>query len=263
MFEHGLPSTTPKFEFKGIEDALQILDQELEPHGQDTELSNPYIIFIMDERSFLDNMNVEENLLAQSCESYDPSINHALIRLETDAHSVAIGSFVGMVECWNGIMEKDYILLPTGSTSVRGNSGRIKRADCSWRPTHFDTKWPSIAVEVACEEIPAKLEDDMMFWLNQSNGEVNVVLSIKVLQGRITIAQWKSNERGIPFLVQNMEITKDPAPGCDHIQGSICIPFEDIHCQPRPQNKSDFVMTRVGMESLAHQIWAFHNSLDT
>ena len=121
----------------------------------------------------------------------------------------------------------------------------------------------SIAVQVACEDIPAKLENDMMFWLNQSSGEVNVVLSIKVLPGRITIAQWRSNACGIPLLVQNMEITKDPAPGCDNIQGSLRIPFEDIHYQPRPQNKTDFIMTHDGMDILAHRIWAAYNSLDT
>ena len=75
-------------------------------------------------------MDVEESLLAQSSESYDPSINH-LVRMGTEAHSTALVTFTSMIESWNGITERDYELMPTGSKTVRGNSGRFKRADCA------------------------------------------------------------------------------------------------------------------------------------
>lgn len=70
----------------------------------------------------------------------------------------------------------------------------------------------------------------------------------------ISIEQWKMGNR-TPFPVQKLEITRNPAPNCEKIQGRIQLSFEDIHLRPKGPNDTDFVISHQDIENLAHQVW--------
>ncbi|KAJ5189491.1 hypothetical protein N7491_005821 [Penicillium cf. griseofulvum] len=230
-----LPSA-PKYEFKGIQDCLQIVEWgEQDEYEGYMDSSNPYIIFTIDERSFLDCFeNSEERSLRKSWEFYDPSINQLLVKImESKPHAVATTAFTEIFLAWRGPFDQNYPLLGT----------RLAR------------KWPTIAVEVAWSEPPGKLNKDVKFWLTQSSGKVNVVLSIRVhARGLISMRQWKMRGR-TAITVQKLEIHRNPPPNCEKIQGSMRIPFEDIHLRPKAPNDTDFIISHGDMQNLASQVW--------
>lgn len=236
-----LPYTTPKYEFNGIRHLLQILERPGEEDEQCEgymESCNPYIIFTIDERSFLDCL-VESRSLGKSWECYDPSINELLIKImEPAPHALGTTAFADIFHAWRGPYNPVYPLEPTGTMIFRGNSNKKKRADCSCRPEHpgLDMKWPTIAVEVVYTETPGKMMKDVGFWLNDCSGQVNIVLTVKIhRRGNISIQQWKMGA-GTPVSVQKLEISKNPAPKCEKIQGSMQLSFEEIHLRPKGPN---------------------------
>ncbi|EKV06517.1 hypothetical protein PDIG_77140 [Penicillium digitatum PHI26] len=162
-----------------------------------------------------------------------------------------------MFHGWKGPFDPNYPLCGASTKVWRGSSGKKKRGDCSWTPTHsgLDGKWPSIAVEVAWTEPPGKLYKDMKFWLTQSSGNVNIVLAVRIYKrGRISIEHWKMGAR-TPITVQKIEITRNPAPNCEKIQGSMQLSFEDIHMRPKGPTDTDFVISHGDMQNLASQVW--------
>ncbi|CAI7576129.1 unnamed protein product [Penicillium palitans] len=253
-----LPDTTPKYEFKGIQHLLQIVEG-LEEQDEDCEgymegymgSRNPYIIFTIDERSFLDCLeNPEARSLRQSWECYDPSINELLVKImESPPHAQGIFAFTKMFHAWQGPDNENYPLGDTGATLFRGTSNTKKRADCSWRPEHsgLDRKWPTIVVEVVYSERPAKMIQDVKFWLTAFN--------IHKRSGKISIEQWKVGAH-TPFPVQKLEITRNPGPKCEKIQGrSMRFSFEEIHLRPKGPNDTDFVISHRDIEKLAVKVW--------
>ncbi|CRL20147.1 unnamed protein product [Penicillium camemberti] len=58
-----------------------------------------------------------------------------------------------------------------------------------------------------------------------------------------------------PLPVQKLEISRNPAPKCEKIQGSMQLSFEDIHLRPKGPNDTDFVISHQDIESLAHRVW--------
>ena len=127
LYQDVLPSTTPTYEYKGVQDFLQILDRELE-HYERNELSNPYIVLFIDERSFLDYyVDSEEGLSRTSWNTYDPSCNELVIRLQTRIHSAG-ALFAEIVRSWPGSRDENHRLLPTPTVPVRGHSGMTKRS---------------------------------------------------------------------------------------------------------------------------------------
>lgn len=205
LYEDVLPSTTPTYEYKGIQDSLQILDRELE------DSSNPYIVFIIDERSFLDCFeNSEEGLLRTSWDTYDPSSNRLVVRMQTIIHSSASGSFASIFSSWP--KDDNYRLIPMTKASVRGQSGMNKQADYSWTPIQSGRlkEFPTMVVEIAWSETRTKLVEDMNFWLSQCYGEVRTALSITVhARGKITIEKWElQGATPIPSHPENGDRTK-------------------------------------------------------
>lgn len=257
-----LPSTTPKYEFKGIQHCLQVVEG---PGEQDEQCEgymdsrNPYVIFTIDERSFLDCFqNSEESSLRKSWEFYDPSTNELLVNImETTPHAVGTTAFTRIFLAWSEPSNPNYPLVGTGTALFRGSSNQKKRADCSWMPEHpgLDRRWPTIAVEVAWSEPRGKMIKDVNFWLNESSGQVNIVLTVNIYErGRISIEQWKMGAHA-PVPVQKIEITRNPAPKCEKIQGSMRLSFEDIHLRPKGPNDTDFIISHRDMEILADQVW--------
>ncbi|KAJ6127833.1 hypothetical protein N7471_009050 [Penicillium samsonianum] len=257
-YKDVLPSIA-KYEFKGIQDCLQILDQKQEQYEKNMD-SFPYVFFTIDERAFLDCFeNSEERELRKSWEFYDPSIKLLLVKImESGPHATATAAFTQIFLTWRGPFDPNRPLVSTATNIFRGSLNKKKKADCSWTPAHpgLNRKWPTIAVEVAWSEPGWKLIQDVEFWLNQCHGQVNIVLTINICErGRILIRQWRSGARG-PVQVQKIEITKDPAPKTEKIQGSMKLPFEQIHLRPKGPNETDFIISHQDMENLAAEVWA-------
>ncbi|KAJ5967352.1 hypothetical protein N7501_003600 [Penicillium viridicatum] len=103
---------------------------------------------------------------------------------------------------------------------------------------------------------PAKMIRDVDFWLNESSGQVNIVLTVKIYErGRISIEQWKMGARA-PVPIQKLEITRNPAPKCEKIQGSMRLSFEETNLRPNGPDDTDFIVSHRDLEILADRVWS-------
>ncbi|KAJ5511334.1 hypothetical protein N7453_003437 [Penicillium expansum] len=230
-YEDVLPSTTPKYEFKGIQDCIQILENSEYPGEQDgayMDSLDAYIIFIIDERSFLDCFeNSDERLLRKSWKFYDPSINLLVVRAMTSQiHEAAKRGFEQLFDAWVGF-DENYPLRPTGNASFPWTEKR------------------------------QKLEHDMRFWLTECNDQVNIALTVSVhKRGTISVEEWRAmgaNQPPVPR--QRITIARDPGPNGSRVQGRLRLRYEDIHLRERPQNATDFTLTTRNMEYIANMVW--------
>lgn len=262
MYEGVLPPNTPKYEFRGIQDCLQILDRQCEQYEGYMGILNPFLIFIIDDRSFLDCFeNGEERLLRKSWKLYEPSTNHLFIEMPTSTiHEAAKGAFEAVFERWAGD-DSNHPLVVTGGANFRGSSNRSKCPDSGWRPGYSAggraTDWPTIAVEVVWSERRVQVEEDVKFWLTESNDQVNVAVTVTVYsRGRISIEEWRSRgPNRVPVPRQRIEIVRHPAPNCSRVSGSFRVPYEKIHARQKPRKGSDFVLGPQEMEYIAFRVW--------
>lgn len=260
---YGLPAETPMFQFYREEQCGQILDQQLDRFERTGE--GPYVIITsVDERSFLECFTRSRyDLLRKSCVSYDKQHSIILIEMESKVHASACHSFTGIIETWGGQAES--ILMPSGSASFRGTT-RTKRGDCSWMPAEIPSgrspKWPTLAVEVQWSEPTSHLMDDIRFWLDDSEGDVRIILTISIsARYTITIQRWslryrQNQSKPLPFPIATVQITKGPNKTSQpRITGSMTIPFEEVFLRPRRPTESDLILSRPVLERMALQIW--------
>jgi hypothetical protein len=262
MYEDVLPSDTPKYEFRGIQDCLQILERRYNQYEEYMGIMNPYIIFIIDDRSFLDCFdNGEERLLRTSWKLYEPSTNHLFIEMPVSTiHEAATGAFEALFIAWAG-NDLNHPLVATRAANFRGSSNKNKHPDSGWRPAYSAggraTDWPTIAVEVAWAERRVQVEEDVKFWLTESNDQVNVAVTVTVhRRGKISVEEWRSRgQNRAPVPRQKIEIVRHPAPKCSRVSGSFRVPYEKIYTRKKPKNGSDFVLGPQEMESIAFRVW--------
>jgi hypothetical protein len=260
MSEDYLPASTPRHQYQGKEQCLSIIEEEQDRYEGGR---NPYVLFLdVDERSFLELANSQENLLLHSCVSYNFASHTLLLRMESFAHSSAASTFSGLIQTW-GFQQQD-ILVNKSTGSYRGAVGsqpQSKKGDFTFQPDQTPAgrgeKWPTLVGEAAFSETRRQLEHDMQWWHTQGNGDVNVVLSITVhRRGKITIEKWDPPAPGAnPLPTQKMEIVRHPAPKCPRISGSLKIDFEDVYLRPKQRNETDFILTDAEMERFAHIVW--------
>lgn len=256
----ALPLSTPKFPFRGVLHCLDVFERELERYEREGGNGNPYIIFVMGDRGFRDLENSQEKLLIKSIVEYDATSHTALFRMETAIHATAAAAFSDSILLWTSKFP-DHQLIHTSTSSVRGPLGKNKRPDSAWKPAILqhgrDTKWPSMALEAKWSERRAKLEQDMRFWIEGSEGQVKIALTISVYtRGRIVIEKWTMDNNKTIFTEQKMTIVRSPAPNCPRITGQLTLPFEDVFLKTKKSGETDFVLSHSQLERIAADIWA-------
>ncbi|KAJ5851867.1 uncharacterized protein N7529_011252 [Penicillium soppii] len=268
-FQNFLPSNTPRYRYEGYHECLRLFEEEYEKFEHEEDplgcTYNPYFIMDIDERSFLECfVNSGDNLLTLSWEIYDHVYQSTLLRMQSSAHAVAIGTFSTIFAAWARRVTHP-ILLNTTDRTVRGNS-RTKKADISWTPEEVPSgrshKWPIFVGEVAYSEPRSKLIEDMRFWLEDPESSVNVAITISVLRGRILIESWEVSDNKPLSPTQKIEIVRNLQLGCRQVSGRLEIKFSDVFLrEPKPTTRErNFIMTTADMHELATAIWEFQYS---
>ncbi|KAJ5569569.1 uncharacterized protein N7459_008999 [Penicillium hispanicum] len=264
FLEDILPSTTPRYKYEGIPQCLRILEQEQERH-ESARSFNPYLIFFaVDESSFLKCfVNSDKSLITQSWEMYDHSSHNVLVKLSTTSLIEAAATFDSIFSTWARRVQNN--LLTATSSSPVSTETRSKRADLSWTPAHppvgRSSQWPTVIVEASWSERRRKLENDVGFWLNKSNGQVKVVLTIAVHPGgRIDIEKWDlppvPGSKATPCSTQKIEIVRDPAPNTSKVRGRLDVKFQDVFLREKEGTETDFALSHSDMEEIAMKVWA-------
>lgn len=266
--EEALPATTPRYQYQGIKQCLRCFELELERYnrnGQPVDCS--YIIFDhVDNRSFQKCFEEEavESLLVHSLVTYNFISHTIVLKMLTPIHEAAHRAFSEIFSAWHRGQESR--LLPVGNATVEGST-RKKCPDSSWKTSVYipgrDMKWPTILVEAGWSESMAKLKQDVLFWLRESEQQVKAALTIQVTRrGSIAIQQWKLDQtahRSSVKPIQAMHITRNRCADSNQhqISGSMHIQFEDCFLRVKRGNESDFVLSIDDMTEIAEAVWRF------
>ncbi|KAJ6029452.1 hypothetical protein N7499_000600 [Penicillium canescens] len=178
----------------------------------------------------------------------------------SDVHEAAHRAFSEIFSAWHRGQESR--LIPTGGATVKGFT-RKKHPDSSWKTSvHIpgrDMKWPTILIEAGWSESIAKLKQDTLFWLRESEQQVKVALTIQVTRrGSVTIQQWVLDEtaRSSVKPIQTMHITRNRNPRSQpQISGSIHVQFEDCFLRAKRGNESDFDLSNEDLTEIAEAVW--------
>ncbi|CAG8275396.1 unnamed protein product [Penicillium salamii] len=126
-------------------------------------------------------------------------------------------------------------------------------------PNGRSRKWPTLVGDVTCSERHTKLEEEIKFWINNSDSSANAPITISVLRDKIMAERWKGNDNKPPSPNQKIEIVRNPHPGCPRVNSQPAIQFLDVCLREKREEESDFVLTATDMEELARHIWAYQS----
>ncbi|OAX82287.1 hypothetical protein ACJ72_03368 [Emergomyces africanus] len=143
-----------------------------------------------------------------------------------------------------------------GATEVRGTT-RIKAPDASYWPRQLpatrSAKWPSLVLEVGYSESASKLRNDASWWLTESEGDVRVVITLKIFRNnRVHLEMWQFCDgatRPRPVMTQEATVTRS-ASGY-FASAPMVIRFQDLLLRPLASNgERDIVLGRDDLQGL-------------
>lgn len=130
-----------------------------------------------------------------------------------------------------------------------------KEADYTVQPKRLprgrSRKWPSLVVETGFTETHGKLAADADWWLRQSNGDVKVVITIKVSKTKVTIRRWG----GQAVLKQEIVMRKHNRRPATITGAPLRIPFRDLFLRDPVRNQGDLIFRQEDLEEWAEAIW--------
>lgn len=267
MAEEGLPATTPRFQYQGVGQCIRSFELEAERHDKEGNPGGYVVVYNVDERSFL-GCFAGERELTHPWKSYNFTNHTVILKMSSKIHAVAVPAFAFLVDAWS--RQAQTTLLPTLDAKVAGLT-RTKAPDASWTPAALpgeeDRHWPTVILELGWTETRTKLNRDMLFWLQESNGQVKVALTMKVdgitidnngvqHEACITIEQWSYRETRDASLrrVQTMKIVRDVS-GSHQISGSLSIRFKDVFLRGKRGSETDFRMSHDDMKKIGELVW--------
>lgn len=259
----GLPaSTCPRYEYRNVDDFASVLDTEYKLFEADDTRSQ-YIAFCGLTKSHFDQDFLEPKSGVLTFESYFPSLNLLLIKMEYEPHSTAAVKFGFMLVTQLLSMNNERLdrkLTPIGTAHFRAVD-RTKRADASFRPRRLgpsrDRQWPSLIVEVGFSEPYRKLKEDSRWWLTASNNEVKtaILISINRRYREITIEKWIN--QGQPTMDHRIVISQEPGRSEVKLTNNhpFIIPFDNLFLRAPAANEHDIIFSTDDWENFAETVW--------
>ncbi|OQD77098.1 hypothetical protein PENDEC_c003G02080 [Penicillium decumbens] len=167
-------------------------------------------------------------------------------------------------------------IIPRGSGRIKGHTC-CKEADASYRPKLLppgrDIKWPSVVVEVGVSETWRQLRADAAWWLNNSSGDVKVVILIGVSTSlpeikfetviadpaSLTLALRNNRIRYRPLTRQSVVLSRQanqPAANITTVGATaLIIRFNELCLRAPVAPEGDIRFSRQFLEDLADDVW--------
>ncbi|KAJ5215792.1 uncharacterized protein N7498_002199 [Penicillium cinerascens] len=274
-FLENLPSSIRRYSYEGREQVRRVMDLEFDhfqlstcllhsdhPQSHSDDNATEYVLFDIDSSTLehdILNPNVER--FPFRCSSFDITKGLLLVKMVTLEHSQAATAFHDAIfEALEPMNLHKAIQTFSGVTIKAGDGG--KEPDHGWgpiRPPPGYARKPTIALEVAVSETPAKLQQDVDFWLDPNRGNANIVITLRVNRKKplITIDKWERRNQQSQR-VQQITIAEDP--NGERVTVSafpLILPFHLLFRRPRSSPAE--VDIRIGQQELkgiAERIWA-------
>ncbi|KAJ5081505.1 hypothetical protein NUU61_009769 [Penicillium alfredii] len=229
---------------------------------------NYWILFTgVDPRAFTrDFLNSNDKNMYRCWNSYDISQHLLLVRMPNSvAHEIAHGTFERKLFEALLPMSLEDRLESLRSTPFRAQSGAGKQADSSFAPDQLPQGrtdyWPTLVVETGFSESSSKLFSDVRWWLNESGGDVKMVLTIEIDRNRpqIVLEIWVlENSR-----MQRQQVVTVYKGNNNHVylQGQpLVIDFEKLFLRPaNTPRETDITLDDPALKKIATSVWKKQN----
>ncbi|KAJ5825471.1 hypothetical protein N7474_002609 [Penicillium riverlandense] len=171
---------------------------------------------------------------------YNHDTRQLLVKLVATPHEIAERTLEFGVNAELLSMGLATSVVLTGSGRIRGNACS-KEPDGTWRhkslPAGRTTEWPSVVIETGVSEGWTQLKRDAEWWINNSHGQVKLVILIRA-------------NKSLPEIKYETIISGAPSPALR--SGRVryqCLPRQSI-VQSRPVNQPGAPITTVGVTPL-------------
>lgn len=212
---------------------------------------------------------------------YSPSLQILIITMPSQPHEAAASMFEVLIMTVAQGMKVNRLIAPCGATLVE-TPGRSKQVDRSWKPRRQGREFPTVALEVGFSGTTAKLEKDIAWWINGSNGaeRMGITVDIKRASGHIEIKSWtpafepplrhvnvtasgrhvvdkRFNDPPLPRIAQRILIKKGRDGSSPTIEGGpLTVPFHTLLLDEPGEGEGDFVLTaKMLLHDLAECVW--------
>jgi hypothetical protein len=192
-----------------------------------------------------------------------------IVKLPSGKHESAHLSLgAGLVTKVTGMGISYLELRPMGGTRYPGNTSS-KEGDSSYKPSSRRNKydWPTIVIESGLSESLQRLRSDARWWLENSRGDVKIVvlISVKPADKTLQIEKWElallPNQRvtrahpnpntQIPTQIQEITIINNVVTG-----SPLVLEFQKIFLRPSVLPESDIIFTAADLSGWADAFWS-------
>jgi hypothetical protein len=261
----NLPPGTVVRPYEGVQQFHKVFDREYSrlESDQTGKASDMLVLTDLDEPKFTrDFLGPTEKSAIKSWRMYSPSLRLLTVIMETPAHAQAAHKFSNLLLRAlkpTGLRDN---LQEFGTSSVEGAT-RHKRPDMAWGPMRppkgRSPKWPSVVLENAVSERKRHLQTDVDFWLNESSGDVRIVLTLENNRKgpEIIISKWEL-AGGRTTCTQQITIWKQEKDGQNTTveNGPLVVEFEKLFLrQPTSARETDIELDDGQLQLLSDLVW--------
>lgn len=262
-----LPSTIKRYPYEGIERSTDAYSKEYDRLEQDTTgeaSTSEWILFHIDEPTFTQDFidSTEGPGPLSSWSSYSASEQLLLVKLATAAPSTALMAFHDVIRDALQPMRLTLQTQPFKRTPILSERNG-KQADNGWGPLmppgDRSRKWPAVVLEIDASDCPAKLQSDVRYWLHESQGEVNVVLTLTLNRRTpdMVIEKWeRQNGSDRHHRTQRVAVSRTSDRNIAVDGEPLVIEFSQLFRRPTVSDaETDIRIGREALESMAASIW--------
>ncbi|KAJ5979464.1 hypothetical protein N7501_002806 [Penicillium viridicatum] len=186
-----------RYPYRGPKQFLETVKMEQSHQQEEFEASEWVLFSNINKQVFSRDFLNSDSILQRCWNSYDSSQHLLLVKMPVSrAHETVARVFEKHLFFCLIPMGLDDCLRTFGSATCEAENGSAKQPDCQFLPRRLSggrtAKWPSLEVETAFLETPSKLMSDARFWLSESNGDVQMVITIKIGRSlpNIVLGSW-------------------------------------------------------------------------
>ncbi|PGH31404.1 hypothetical protein GX50_05822 [[Emmonsia] crescens] len=275
-----LPPGTSEYRFEGMQHMARMVDIHLNRISEDQDGSDnkekkkslapgEFVFFFSVPAEILESQLSKYDIIAKSFSSYYKPQQILLLKMLSAPHERIGRKFEYMLLKAADQMGIENELITEGSTTVRG-SQRDKEPDSQYRPSILPAGrsdvWPTVVVEVGNSESQRQLDSDAKWWLEDSNGDVQLVITMSVNDGKgIIIRSWEADarptrtnpDRIICQIAQEVKMLRHPDQSTE-ILGNVpfILPFEKVMLRlPSQPQEGDIIFPAERLRDLATRVW--------
>ncbi|RMZ81791.1 hypothetical protein DV738_g2048, partial [Chaetothyriales sp. CBS 135597] len=181
-----------------------------------------------------------------------------IVKVPTMQHEWVYGQLMKRLLIMAGTMGLEEEICYLGATKYQGRRNIAKEADCAFKPLSRRPRpldWPTLVIEAGWSESRSRLRVDARIWLENSGGEVKIVLLISPSRAArsIIIEKWESTP--LPDSRPRTRSTITIEPGS--VTGApLTLDFQKVFLrQPVPPQEHDFVFDQQYLANFAQTFW--------